>query len=138
MMTVGAALAAGIGQANGNGASPESDLQATPIAPTDTQMAPATTREAAQSLPTNPYLRRVTEQAMADLAARVDLPVERIEFLELKPMLWSDKGMGCPRPGMVYPQVQVDGYVIRLRAGKREFPYHGGGDKPPFPCENGG
>lgn len=138
MATVGAVSAAGVGRASGNGDEPDADLQATPIEPTDTQKAPTSTREAAQPLPTNRYLRHVTEQAMADLAARLDLPTERIEFLELKPMLWPDGGMGCPRPGMVYPQVQVDGYLIRLRAGKREFPYHGGGDKPPFLCENGG
>lgn len=138
-MATAAALSAARGRrAGANSASPESDLQATPVEPTDTQKAPASKHEPAQPLPTNRYLRRVTEQAMADLAKRLDLPVERIEFLELKPMVWPDGGMGCPRPGMVYPQVQVDGYLIRLRAGKREFPYHGGGDKPPFLCENGG
>lgn len=139
LIAAGAALSAARGYgASANGASPESDLRVTPIEPTDTQTAPASKMEPAQPLPTNRYLRRVTELAMADLAARLDLPVERIEFLELKAVVWPDGGMGCPRSGMVYPQVQVDGYLIRLRAGKREFPYHGGGDKPPFLCENGG
>jgi len=39
---------------------------------------------------------------------------------------------------MVYPQVQRDGYLIRLRAGKREFDYHGSGQRPPFLCEKAG
>jgi hypothetical protein len=36
---------------------------------------------------------------------------------------------------MVYPQVQRDGALIRLRAQGREFAYHAGGSRPPFLCE---
>jgi hypothetical protein len=111
------------------------DLQAAPLRPTETLQAPTQTAGPAQPMPTNPFLRQVTDQAMHDLAGRLALPPERIEFLELKSMLWPDGGLGCPRPGMVYPQVQQDGYLIRLRAGKREFEYHGGGRRGPFLCE---
>lgn len=138
LATAAAASVAGIAAASGDGVKPEQDLQATPIEPTDTQTAPSSKLEPAQPLPADPYQRRLTERAMTDLAKRLELPVERIEFLEFKSMLWPDKGLGCPRPGMVYLQVQQDGYLIRLRAGKREFPYHGGGNQPPFLCENGG
>jgi hypothetical protein len=111
------------------------DLQAAPLTPTETLQAPTRTASPAQPMPTIPFLRQVTDQAMQDLAGRLALPPERIEFLELKAMLWPDGGLGCPRPGMVYPQVQQDGYLIRLRAGKREFEYHGGGRRGPFLCE---
>src|SRR5262245_32195965 len=111
------------------------DLQATPLTPTETLQGPTPNATPAQPMPTNSFLRQVTNQAVQDLASRLAVPPERIEFLELKSMLWPDGGLGCPRPGMVYPQVQQDGYLIRLRAGKREFEYHGGGRRGPFLCE---
>jgi hypothetical protein len=113
------------------------EFKATPLTPTETLQSSAKLRKPTQSIPTDPFLRRVTTQAIDDLAGRLALPVARIEFVELKPMLWPDSGLGCPRPGMVYPQVQQDGYLIRLRAGKHEFAYHGGGRRGPFLCEKG-
>jgi hypothetical protein len=123
-------------QSKATDVTPKSDMNATPLTPTETLQAPP--QSAAQPMPTNRVLRRVTTQAMEDLAGRLALPVERIEFLELKSMLWPDGGLGCPRPGMVYPQVQREGYLIRLRAGKREFDYHGGDRRGPFLCEKSG
>ena len=131
-------LAAGAPASSTAGASAQPDLQATPLAPSETLQAPPKSASPAQPMPANPYMRRVTTQAMEDLASRLALPVERIEFLEMKSVLWPDRGLGCPRPGMVYLQVQQDGYLIRLRAGKREFDYHGGGQRPPFLCEKAG
>ena len=136
IVVLSAALAAGLVHAAV--AASADGLTATPLAPTDTQTAPAKPLAPAQPLPTNPYLRRVTTEAMTDLAGRLALPVERIELVELKPVLWPNRGLGCPRPGMIYPEVQQDGYLIRLRAGKHEFNYHGSGTKPPFLCETGG
>jgi hypothetical protein len=111
------------------------DLQATPLTPSETLQGPTTSATPAQPMPTNPFLRQVTNQAVQDLASRLAVPPERIEFLELKSMLWPNGGLGCPRPGMMYPQVQQDGYLIRLRAGKREFEYHGGARRGPFLCD---
>jgi hypothetical protein len=113
------------------------DLQATPLTPTETLQAPRQ-QSTAQPMPTNRVQRRVTQQAMDDLAQRLALSVERIEFLEFRSMLWPDGGLGCPRPGMIYPQVQQEGYLIRLRAGKREFDYHGGSRVGPYLCEKSG
>lgn len=117
---------------------PKSEMNATPLMPTETLQAPPREQSSAQPLPTNRVLRRVTMQAIDDLAGRLAMPVERIEFLEFKSMLWPDGGLGCPRPGMVYLQVQQEGYLIRLRAGKREFDYHGGDRRGPYLCEKSG
>jgi hypothetical protein len=35
---------------------------------------------------------------------------------------------------MAYAQVQVEGVLIRLRAGQRDYSYHGGAGSPPFLC----
>ena len=116
---------------------PMPDMKATPLTPEETLQAPRR-QSTAQPLPTNRVQRRVTQQAMEDLAQRLALPVERIEFLEFRSMLWPDAGLGCPRYGMNYLQVQQEGYLIRLRAGKREFDYHGGGLIEPYLCEKSG
>jgi hypothetical protein len=135
-------LAVGLGVVLAAGASRATDspteFKATPLTPTETLQSSTKLRKPTQSMPTDPFLRGVTTQAIEDLAGRLVLPVARIEFVELKPMLWPDGGLGCPQPGMVYPQVQQDGYLIRLRAGKHEFDYHGGGGRAPFLCEKGG
>jgi hypothetical protein len=139
-LVAGVALAAAIGSGEQTLASAQSktpDMNATPLTPTETLHAPDR-QSAAQPIPTDPFMHRVTIEAVTDLATRLSVPAERIEFLEMKSMLWPDRGMGCPRPGMVYPQVQQDGYLIRLRAGKREFDYHGGGRLGPFFCEESG
>jgi hypothetical protein len=145
-LVAGVALAAVIGagdqtmassQSKATDVAPKSDLSAKPLLPTETLQSPRR-QSAAQPIPTDPFMHRVTMEAVTDLATRLSVPAERIEFLEMKSMLWPDRGMGCPRPGMVYPQVQQDGYLIRLRAGKREFDYHGGGRLGPFFCEESG
>jgi len=135
VLVLTAAVVAGAGDASA--ASPPG-MTATPLQPGETLQGTQPPLAPARPLPTDPYLRRVTTEAMADLAGRLSLPVERIDFVEFRPVLWPNRGLGCPRPGMIYPQVQEDGYLIRLRAGKREFHYHGSGSRPPFLCEAGG
>jgi len=129
------ALAAVTGSAS---AASSSGMTATPVAPGETLQGTAAPLSPAQPLPADPQVRSITTEAMADLAGRLSIPVERIDFVEFRPVLWPNRGLGCPRPGMIYPQVQEDGYLIRLRAGKREFHYHGSGSRPPFLCEAGG
>jgi hypothetical protein len=133
-------LAAAIGSGDQTLASAQSknpDMKATPLTPTETLQAPRQ-QSTAQPLPTNRVQRQVTQQAMDDLAQRLAVPVERIEFLEFRSMLWPDGGLGCPRYGMNYLQVQQEGYLIRLRSGKREFDYHGSSRIGPYLCEKSG
>ncbi len=82
-----------------------------------------------------PGMQKYVEQALADLAERLDVEAEEIVVLEAKAVVWPDGGLGCPEPGMAYTQVQVEGSLIRLRVGKREYQYHSGGGRPPFLCE---
>ena len=86
--------------------------------------------------PPDPGLRQFVRLAQEDLARRLAVPADQIELVEVRDVVWPDKGLGCPQPGMAYLQVQVDGLLIRLRAGGRLYEYHSGGDRPPFLCEN--
>ncbi len=86
--------------------------------------------------PSNPALQQMVTQAKTDLAERLDINRGQIDLLELKEVVWPDTSLGCPRPGMAYPQVTRDGHLIRLRAGKRTYEYHSGQSRAPFLCEH--
>jgi hypothetical protein len=73
--------------------------------------------------------------AQADLAQRLSIPVEQIEVLEAKSVVWPDASLGCPLPDMRYKQVPQDGSLIRLAVEGRVYEYHSGGGRDPFLCE---
>lgn len=110
---------------------------AVPIAPAET-----ITKEKAMSsgtpvpTPLDPGSQPFVRLAQEDLAKRLSVPAEQIELIEVRDVVWPDKGLGCPQPGMAYTQVQVDGLLIRFRTGGRLYEYHSGGNRPPFLCEN--
>lgn len=132
-------------------------LSGTPVQPAPTQLTPApgeapipertfvvvetlvpqdTIGEEMKPAPENPYIANLVQQAQRDLAKRLSLPVESIELLKFEDVIWPDGSLGCPQPGMVYTQVLVEGYRILLQYGGQVYAYHGGGDRPPFLCEN--
>lgn len=78
---------------------------------------------------------RPVRQAIEALASTLSVTAAEIELIEARPVVWPDGSLGCPQPDKMYPQVQVDGIVIRLRAGGKEYQYHGGGRREPFLCE---
>ncbi len=86
--------------------------------------------------PNDPNLARLVQQARDDLAKRLGIPSDQIELFEYKSVQWPDGSLGCPTPGMEYTQVMVDGFLIRFLAQGKLFNYHGGGQRPPFLCEN--
>lgn len=86
-------------------------------------------------IPSSPGLQKLVLQAKEDLAGRLSITDDQIDLVELKAVVWPDGGLGCPEPGVAYTQVQHEGLLIRLRAGKRIYPYHSGGGTPPFLCK---
>jgi hypothetical protein len=125
--TVWLLVVAGLVSACNHGARPT-----TPAGPD-----PAATRTPAPAeVQVDPAMRPLVDEAIADLARRLAIDRAGIAVLEVRAMVWPDGSLGCPRPGMMYPQVQQDGILIRLRADQREFSYHGGGARRPFLCEN--
>ncbi len=75
-------------------------------------------------------------KAKADLAGRLAIPVEAIVVVEAASVTWPDASLGCPQEGMRYAQVLTRGYLIRLRAGERDFEYHAGRGTTLVTCEN--
>ena len=104
-----------------------------PVAPQVPASPPATHTQ--EDAVIDAALRPVIDRAVNDLARRLAIDPAAITVVEARSVVWPDGSLGCPRPGMVYPQVQQDGALVRLRAEGREFAYHSGGSRPVFLCE---
>jgi len=111
-------------------------LQAAPLGPTEIA-APASIppSSAVVAPPLGPALTAMVDNSRADLARRRSVALDDVALVQVWTVVWPDGGLGCPQPGMVYPQVQVDGLLIRLRIGEQTFDYHTDGRRPPFLCE---
>ena len=94
------------------------------------------THAAAAPEPSEPAHKALVAEARADLARRLSLAPDAVAFVKLEEVVWPDRSLGCPRPGMEYPQVPQDGVRIVLRAAGRSYDYHGGAGRPPFLCTN--
>jgi hypothetical protein len=85
-------------------------------------------------------LQPLIDLAQQDLMNRLGptlAAAQPIEVIEARAVVWSDGGLGCPRPDMAYIQVMTDGTLIRLRAADGTvYQYHSGGRRLPFLCEN--
>jgi hypothetical protein len=63
---------------------------------------------------------------ISDLAVRSGSDPSAITLIGAEAVIWNDGALGCPQPGMVYPQVQVEGYRVLLRIGDRDYDYRVG------------
>ena len=83
----------------------------------------------------DPALQGLVDQATADLASRLSVDASTIATVSAKSVTWPDGSLGCPRPGMNYIQVTVDGTLIELSANGTTYSYHSGGSRAPFLCQ---
>lgn len=88
------------------------------------------------TLPVESGLQPLVDKAIADLAQRLSIDRKTIVVVNAQSVVWPDRSLGCPQPGMLYPQVLVEGFRIELRAGDQIYVYPGGGGRDPFLCEN--
>jgi hypothetical protein len=62
--------------------------------------------------------------ARRTLAARLSLPIDRIQIVSVTPASWRDSSLGCPERGSVYTPVLRSGYRVRLQDSEREHIVH--------------
>jgi hypothetical protein len=75
------------------------------------------------------------DAAKQDLAQRLGIDASAIAIVEVDAVTWPDTSLGCPKPGMMYPQVLVDGVLVQLRANGQVYRYHGDGQRQLFLCD---
>lgn len=78
--------------------------------------------------------QEVVQEAIRDLAARLEMAEEDIEVVEVREVEWPDGALGCPEEGKMYTQAVVDGTQVLLGADERIYDYHAGADGAPFLC----
>ncbi len=86
-------------------------------------------------IPQDPYIIGLVEAARLDLASRLKIPVDQVQFVSFEAVVWPDGSLGCPQPEMLYIQVQQEGYRITLSVQDERYPYHGSAKRGPFLCE---
>jgi hypothetical protein len=62
--------------------------------------------------------------ARADLARRLGLRDSEIRFLASEGRTFPDASLGCPEPGQMYAQSQVNGWVLTFGVRDRTYTYH--------------
>jgi hypothetical protein len=68
--------------------------------------------------------QRVADLARQDLAARLGIPAASIDTVSIRPTVWPDASLGCPKLGMMYAQVETSGYQIDLEANGKTYRYN--------------
>jgi len=63
---------------------------------------------------------------LADLSARLGIPVEEITVIQAQAVEWNDSSLGCPQPGVNYLQVITPGFRVRLYFQGMVYDYHTG------------
>ena len=66
----------------------------------------------------------LVELAIQDLATRLALDPGLITIIDVQSVTWPDASLGCPQEGMMYAQVETDGYQIQLETNGILYPYH--------------
>lgn len=115
------ALAGTLAACEGDASGPDDDpttLQPTTDSPESTD--PPEPTDDATGVPAN------VQASVDDLASRLDVDPGDIQAGPLEEVTWPDGALGCPEPGMSYPQVLTDGYRLVLTADGEEYVYHAG------------
>lgn len=63
------------------------------------------------------------QKIFTDLESRTSGSQTDFELLRAEAVRWSDGALGCPEPGTMYQQVQVDGYRVVIRFQEKEYDY---------------
>ncbi len=111
--------------------------QERPPSPIDTGVTATTTQPREDDVVYDEALQPLVDMAIEDLADRLDVDASSIRVISAELLMWPNQALGCPREGMQYPDVPVDGSRIVLEADGSRYPYHTGGNVyQPFLCEN--
>jgi hypothetical protein len=103
---------------------------------TTSAASPSTTADGDSSITETTMTREptVAEAAITHLAAKLGIPENEVQVVEVRIVEWPDGSLGCPEEGKLYTQAVVDGVQVVLQANERIFDYHAGSDGEPFLC----
>jgi hypothetical protein len=83
---------------------------------------PTRTADTAAASPISPDA--LVALATADAAGRAGLGQADVRAVRVESREWSDRSLGCPRPGMGYAQAITPGYLIVVEVAGQQLEYH--------------
>jgi hypothetical protein len=72
----------------------------------------------------DPVAAELVVLAQRRVAESLNLPVRRIQIIEVKSFTWPDISLGCPKQNETYPEQDVDGYRILLSVNDQRYIFH--------------
>jgi hypothetical protein len=69
----------------------------------------------------------MVDPVVAEIAHLANVPIDQVIVKSAESLTFPDGGLGCPVPGMVYTQVQVDGFKIVADVGGKTYDFRGTG-----------
>lgn len=76
----------------------------------------------------------VVDALIATVADLASVPPDEVTVVYADAVTFPNGSLGCEQPGMMYTQVQVDGYRVVLEADGVSYDYRGTGSRPPRRC----
>ena len=64
----------------------------------------------------------------ADAATVLGVPGADVRIISAEPTTWNDGSLGCPKIGVMYIQVLIDGYKVIVEGGDQQLDYRTGRD----------
>lgn len=98
----------------------------TPFPQENTAMPPVT--------PPNEAAEQLVTLVKQHLSKQLNLSLDQIVLSDVKPVVWRDAGLGCPKPNIDYIQRETPGYTILLEAQGQSYRYHTDETRRFVPC----
>jgi hypothetical protein len=76
------------------------------------------------------------DNIISDLSTQGNYDKDAISVIRAESVIWPDGSLGCPKPGDVYTQAQVQGYWVVLRSSGKDFDYRASSTQYFYRCQN--
>jgi hypothetical protein len=91
---------------------------------TNTTATPVSSYSPNASLPDQPTFQSLAQRARQDLANRLGVELDQVEYLKIVPAKWPYDRIGCPLPEEKKLDENHPGYQILLAANGQTYTYH--------------
>jgi hypothetical protein len=72
----------------------------------------------------DPVAAELLALARRRLSLQFDLPMQRIQLVDMGRVIWPDSSLGCPVNDQTYVEMPVEGYRIVVSVGGEEYHFH--------------
>ena len=118
----------------GTSASATGSATATPSEPGSRPSGPVSIPPSADVVP-GKVPAALVDRIVADAAAVAKVEPADVVVVSTESVTWNDGSLGCPKPGVSYIQMIIQGYRVIVEAGGQRYDYRAGSSGEPKRCE---